>query len=312
MNTKSESFLKPVLVIGTTCVDNILTLDHLPVTEEDLNPSSQTITVGGCAYNTANIIRQAGVPVTLASPVGRGIYGDFVAKHLTDNGFPIFKRTAEENGCCYCLVEKSGERTFLSYHGIEYSFHREWMKDIRLSDYGYVYVCGLEIEETTGEELVEYLEDEFKNIKDDSTVLFFSPSPRVGAIDKDRVRRLLALSPILHINRRELEILSDTSSLTDGCRLIHDITHMPIFVTRGGKGAYCLDKDGIEHAAPAYPAKVVDTIGAGDSHAGQLLAELTKGHSIDLAMKNANLVSSHVIGIKGASLSDDEYKKIFS
>ena len=102
---------KPILVIGSTCVDIIINIHHLPVTEENIRPASQSMALGGCAFNVANILRQSGTPFTFISPVGSGVYGDYVAEHLEARGFAAPLRVPEENGCCYCLVEEGGERT---------------------------------------------------------------------------------------------------------------------------------------------------------------------------------------------------------
>ena len=77
---------KPVLVIGSTCVDIIINIDHLPATEENLRPSSQSMALGGCAFNVANILRQTGAAYTFLTPVGSGMYGDFVEKELKKKG----------------------------------------------------------------------------------------------------------------------------------------------------------------------------------------------------------------------------------
>ena len=37
-----------VLVIGSTCVDVIIRVDHLPHTEENLHPDGQQFAIGGC------------------------------------------------------------------------------------------------------------------------------------------------------------------------------------------------------------------------------------------------------------------------
>lgn len=108
-----KNIRKKVLVIGSTCVDVILRLDHLPKTQEDIHPDGQSFALGGCAFNTAEILRQAGADVILVCPVGGGVYGDFVKKGLLKRGYRDFvEMPDEENGCCYCLVEKGGERTF--------------------------------------------------------------------------------------------------------------------------------------------------------------------------------------------------------
>ena len=81
--------MKKILVIGSTCVDIILKLDHLPVTGEDLHPKSQSMALGGCACNAAHVLLYSGSEFTFLSPVGGGIYGDFVKEALTAHGFSI-------------------------------------------------------------------------------------------------------------------------------------------------------------------------------------------------------------------------------
>ena len=143
--------MKKVLVIGSTVVDVIINVDHLPTTQEDVHVISQHMSLGGCAFNTSDMIRHFEVPYILFSPVGTGAYGEFVRMSLRDRKIetPI-PAPARDNGCCYCFVESSGERTFISYHGAEYLFEKEWFSILDAEDIDSVYICGLEIEETSG------------------------------------------------------------------------------------------------------------------------------------------------------------------
>ena len=52
-----QSSMPKILLIGSTCVDVIIEIDHLPKTAEDIQPKRQTLALGGCAYNAANIVR---------------------------------------------------------------------------------------------------------------------------------------------------------------------------------------------------------------------------------------------------------------
>lgn len=74
--------MKPVLVIGSTCVDIIINIDHLPKTQENLRPTAQSMALGGCAYNVAYVMNLFRAPHTFISPVGGGTYGDYVLKEL--------------------------------------------------------------------------------------------------------------------------------------------------------------------------------------------------------------------------------------
>ena len=117
--------MKKLLVIGSTVVDVIIPIDHLPRTAEDVNVYEQRMAMGGCAYNAWSMLRHFGVPAILFSPVGTGVYGDFVRTGLAAQGASSPVPTPQrENGCCYCFVEKGGERTFVSVRGAEYAFRR--------------------------------------------------------------------------------------------------------------------------------------------------------------------------------------------
>jgi len=295
---KENPPMKPALIIGSTCVDVIINIDHLPVTEENIHPTSQSMAIGGCAYNVAYIMRLLKAPHTFISPVGGGTYGDYVAKQMEQAGIPITVRLPEkENGCCYCLVEAGGERTFMSYHGVEYTFQKEWMDGCDEESFGLTYVCGLEIGEATGINLIEYLEEH------PSLNVFYAPGARVKNIEKEKADRMLSLHPILHINEREAREMSGKDSYEEAAASLHAITKNTVIITLGEKGTWCMEKDGTSYLVPSVPAAhVEDTIGAGDSHAGTIIACLTNGMSLKDSITYANKVASAVVGVKGASL----------
>lgn len=297
--------MKPVLVIGSTCVDIIINIHHLPKSQENLRPTAQSMALGGCAYNVAHTMKLFHAPHTFLSPVGGGTYGDYMLKELKQQGreIPVYL-PEQENGCCYCLVEASGERTFLSCHGVEYTFQKEWMKDHPADRFSMAYICGLEIEEPTGIHLVEYLEEH------PSLPVCFAPGPRGVRIKDGKLERIFALSPMLHINEPEAEALSGTGVISDAARKLQDITHNTVIITMGEHGTYCLEKEGRAYTIPGVPATVVDTIGAGDSHIGAILACLTRDMSLRQAIETANRVSAAVVGVKGASLPKEVFQEL--
>lgn len=294
--------MKPALIIGSTCVDVVLTLDHLPTTQEDLHPHSQKMMIGGCAYNVSHMLRLLGAAHTFITPIGGGIYGDYVYKHFKQQQIPIHVYLPEqENGCCYCLVEAGGERTFLSCHGVEYTFQEEWMERFPADAHYLTYVCGLELEEATGEALLSYLE------KHPELEVCYAPGPRGCLIKKDRAKRILALHPILHINELEALQLSGSFNMVDAARVLQALTHNTVIITLGARGAYCLEKGKTGYIVPAAKAAgQVDTIGAGDAHIGTILACLTNGMSLRDAIAYANTVCAVVIATAGSTLTPEQ------
>lgn len=292
--------MKRLLIIGSTCVDVILRLDHLPTTGEDMHPV-QRFAMGGCAFNVAQVPKAYDVDLRFVTPIGdHGVFSDFVRAHLSNAGFrgPITVPDSE-NGCCYCLVERSGERTFLSVHGVEYSFHAEYMDAFAGERFDYTYICGLEVEEKTGGELVAWLEAH----PDIAGTVVYAPGPRGIEVDPDRTERILALHPILHLNEQEAQALAgaETDSVLASAQVLHAKTGNMVVVTRGADGVLWISADGSVHSAPSVPSTVVDTIGAGDSHCGAVLTGLTLGWTEDDTMRFANQVASEVVAQEGGA-----------
>lgn len=293
----NSSEKKEILVIGSTVADIIINVNVLPTTAQDIHVKSQTTSLGGCAYNVSAMIDLFGVPYTLFSPVGKGMYGDFVRKELDARGIISPVPTPEnENGCCYCFVEESGERTFISYHGAEYLFEKEWFDVLNPDRFSYAYICGLEIEDKTGDVIVDFLEK--SKIKP-----VFAPGPRIDKIDKNLMERIFALHPIVHLNEDEVTRYTETANIESASMVLFDMTGETVIVTTGEKGSCYYDGKDFVRVAAVKPERIVDTIGAGDGHCGAVLACLAKGLRLDEALAKANEAASRIVSVKGAVLS---------
>ncbi|MCQ2981526.1 MAG: PfkB family carbohydrate kinase [Treponemataceae bacterium] len=306
--------MKKILVLGSTVVDVIVGVESLPKTGEDANTTSHRLQLGGCAWNVSDILRHSGTPHLLCSPVGQGAYGTFVESQMKAHGVTPFVRLPDENGCCYCFVEASGERTFIAYHGCEYSFDPAWMKTVSDDEFDTVYFCGLELEEKTGPQLTEWI----TGLKNKTVV--FAPSSRVGYFDKSLLQKIFASHPVLHISESEAATIATMFRLTDGraaqdlqenLRFIHSLTGNLVIVTAGGDGCWYMDSvnEGPQHV-PGVKASVVDTIGAGDSHCGAFLAMRSQNKTVAESLAVANKVAATVVGVSGANLTKSQFDAI--
>lgn len=298
--TAGSSYKTDILVIGSTVADVIINVDVLPTTAQDIHVKSQTISLGGCAYNVSSMIDLFGVPYTLFSPVGRGIYGDFIRKELSAKGIasPV-PAPDSENGCCYCFVEESGERTFICYHGAEYLFEREWFDVIDPDRFSYAYICGLEIEDKTGDVIVDFLErSKIKPV--------FAPGPRIDKIDKNLIKRIFALNPIVHLNEGEVTGYTGAADIESASAALFAMTGETVIVTAGENGSCYYDGKNFVRVAAVKPERIVDTIGAGDGHCGAVLACLAKGFSMKEALAKANEAASRIVSVRGAVLNSKQ------
>lgn len=290
--------------IGSAVVDVIIHIDHLPQREEDLSVTSQTIQLGGCAYNASDCFSHFHHPYRLLTPIGKGVYGDLVKKAFQNKKIPIECAVDGNQGCCYCLVERDGERTFLAHHGVEYLFPFDLLAQFHPQKDDAIYVSGLEIEEETGDEIISFLENQ------DARTILFAPGPRLTHISDKRWQRMMQLHPYLHLNRAEALRLAQATVLEDALRTIYAQSGQAIIVTLGKTGSLCFDGQTI-HYAPTSPAlKVVDTIGAGDNHAGMCLYGLTQGLSWSKILTNANCYARQVLSVSGGQLSEEAFKQL--
>lgn len=291
--------MKKTLFIGSTVLDLVVNLDHLPTLKEDINTDKVSVSLGGCAYNASNILHQLNLPYLLISPVGTGFFASCVQKMLlNDNKKPFVRIDEMDNGCCICLVNKEGERSFLSHHGAEYLFKKEWLENINMDEVDYVYVCGLEIEDKNGEEIIEFL----KTIE--KARIVFAPGSRIMDIQKERMDAILNLHPILHMNEEEIMNYTNQTSINEAMIELYHVTKETIIVTCGERGAcYLSEKE--KGYVPGVKNQVIDTIGAGDSHIGAVIAGLKRDNSLKDSVEFANKVSSKVVGMAGANIKKE-------
>lgn len=312
--------MKKTLVIGSAVADVIINLDHLPGKSEDVHVLQQNVSLGGCGFNVSEVIHLFGLPYIPFFPIGTGIYGDFIRNQfaLRDVHTPIPGPEAD-NGCCYCFIENDGERTFVSYHGAEYLFKPDWFDLLNPEEIERVYICGLEIEETTGCHIVDYLE------KHPEFQIFFAPGPRLTKLDSALADRIFALHPVLHLNEdeafrymtlRKTGIENEVPAtgyrqedISQAAAFLYEKTGSPVIVTWGDKGACYYDGANL-HLVPAIAAKAIDTNGAGDAHIGAVLACLQQGYDLEKSIAMANRVSAKVVETRGAVLSKADFESI--
>ncbi|KRM77768.1 PfkB family carbohydrate kinase [Secundilactobacillus collinoides] len=290
-----------ILVIGAAFVDVLVHVPKLPQTGDDVTGNLQGYRVGGSAFNVYGAIRYAQSPVDLFVPVGQGQYANQVRETLNKN--QISQRlsvTDADNGWDVAFVEPNGERSFLTINGVEQLWQPKWFDNIMLTDYDYFYVSGYELEnETTGSVILDAL----SRRRPDATVLF-DTSPRISFLSERTRQHLFDTNVLIHCNETELNYLvPGPQSLPKKLTALFELTHQPVVVTLGARGCYY--NDGQTSAImPVDPVHVVNTIGAGDTHCGGLLAALNQGAPFTEAVQHANQLAAMVVAQEKGSLLD--------
>lgn len=173
-----------------------------------------------------------------------------------------------DNGWCLALVEPDGERTFMSFSGVENQWNREWLARLTVAPGSLLYFSGYQLASPCGELLVEWLEE----LQDVTPFIDFGP--RIGDIPDALLARIMACRPLVSLNRQEAEIAAERFALSAEITTLgkqwQEKFAAPLIVRLDKEGAWYFSNDA-SGCIPAFPTQVVDTIGAGDSHAAAYL-----------------------------------------
>lgn len=295
--------MKKCLVIGAAMLDIVMQIDKLPQTGEDVCVKNQEMTVGGCAYNAADIMNHFNIDFTLFAPLGTGAYADIIRRKLQEKGHAsLLEVNEKDNGYCLCMVEADGERTFLTLPGVECSFKREWFNSLNTDEYDSAYICGYQLEREDGSDIIDFLENN-RNLK-----VYYAPGPRISYIPKEFTQRILALNPVIHLNEDEAKFFASEDNISKAADKIFEMCSNSVVITLGDKGAY-LKNENYSGLIQGIKAQVKDTIGAGDSHIGAFISLKKLGYDEKDCVKYANKVSSLVVSTKGPTLNKDAFNK---
>lgn len=291
------------LVIGAAIVDMVMQVDRIPKSGEDVIGKDTKVMVGGCAYNVASTMHNLDCDHDLCVPVGNGMYASIVRKKLLENGYPILiQDDTDDNGFCLCLVEKNGERTFITVQGVEGNFKTSWFDTLDMNDYDNIYLAGYQVCDHNGSVVAQWLRTL------ENKTIYFAPGPVICDIDPETMTQLMKLNPILHLNEKELFDFTKETDLDTALHTLYRKNHNLIIMTLGSRGAAYYDGTHIT-TIPSIPVSVVDTIGAGDSHIGAIISGISKGLSIQDSIKTANKVSACIVGVQGAVMTKEDFNK---
>ena len=131
-------------------------------------------------------------------------------------------------------------------------------------------------------------------------------------LDSSRWQAIEACRPILHLNEAEACWLSGSQSVEMAAKALRGRFGSAVIITRGEQGAVCCSANGNYQELPGVKSEVVDTIGAGDCHAGTVLAGLKQGWPLGAAVDLANTMAARVVARPSARLDENEFHAVLA
>lgn len=281
-----------VIGIGALNYDRLYMVNKIAGGGEEERALSVVEAPGGSAANTIAGLSRLGVRTGFIGTVGSDRKGDFILDDLKKEGMDTscVKRAKGATGTIIGFVDRKGERALYAYPGVNDSLEilKKHITYARSSKY-------LHLSSFVGDRSLRAQKRLIKEAK--GPRISFAP----GMLYAKRFRSIKSIikkSSVIFLNIEETKLLTG-SDYRDGAAELIGVGAEIVAITLGKKGCY-VASEGKSHLVKAYPARAVDTTGAGDAFAAGFLYGLLEGRSTELCAKMGNWTASRCIARAGA------------
>lgn len=297
--------LKKIIVIGSSNIDLIATMDHFPNVGETIEGYAFQQAMGGKGANQAIAAKRAGGNVSFITSVGDDIYGQSALEYYKKEGLDVSSSLINKNkitGTALIWVDKNGENSIVTIPGANELLSSDYIAENKdVIENADIIVLQMEIPYETVKTVCELALQKGKKI-----ILNVAPA---YPLDEEILRSV----NFLVVNENEAEIISGEKIEKIGEEGLVDklLTFgvQNVILTLGKKG--CVYKNSTDFLRiPAFCVEAKDSTGAGDTFCGALATGISK----DSDMKNALVFASAAAALSvtkiGAQLSIPMEKEI--
>ncbi|MCC3374344.1 carbohydrate kinase family protein [Cohnella sp. REN36] len=290
---------REILILGGIIVDQYVLVNESPKRGGDALIHDSFFRVGGCAINVGSTLRNLGAHPHIVSMVGDDEWGRKIKSYLGRQAFSeraIRYLESGSSGYCISIVDRDGERTFLTRKGCEAIFAPSMLEDVPYDRVSHIYLTGYYLLEP---ESANQIVLQLKKLKHAGAVLVFDPGPLAGSIPLQVLYAVMGLADLLIPNENEWEMLSDLMRWGNcGDSRCRELGIKCVILKRGSQGVE-VRMEGNFFSVPPYRVDSIDTTGAGDSFAGGLLYGLSQGFGMEEAVRIASACGALTTTIMG-------------
>lgn len=287
-----------VVVIGSSNIDMVAQVNHLPAPGETVGDANFMQSLGGKGANQAVAAARLGGSVTFVTSLGNDMYADILKKHFKKEGITtdyIIDDVNHPTGTALIFVANSGENCIAVAPGANYSLLPASIKQFsRVIDEADIIVMQAEIPYETIKRIALIAVQKGKKV-------LFNPAPAC-LIDEE----LMAAIDILVVNELEAAFISGIdyigNNLEDIAQALMGAGARNVVITLGSQGVYMKnEKETVQ--LPGYKVKAIDSIAAGDTFCGALAVVCAKKEIDREALGFANAAAAIAVTRSGAQPS---------
>lgn len=289
-----------ILVIGSSNMDVVMEVDHIPFAGETIFAKSITEVPGGKGANQAFAAARLDGRVAFLGAVGDDRNGKIMRDHLRQAGVDVshmIEIPSMSSGGTMLLVNKEGDNAIVVNQGanrkcdlIYLSLQEKELADSR------IVMVQMEIPYPT-------VYESLKRAKENGAITILDPAPAPDFLPEEILRCVDYLTP----NEGELCKLSgnsaaDIDSLKKGAERFLEKGTKNVLITMGSKGVLLVNKNGAK-LFPAIEVHAVDTTAAGDTFNAAFAVGLSEGREVEESILFAEKAAALTVCRQGAQAS---------
>ncbi|MEU7928719.1 carbohydrate kinase [Micromonospora sp. NPDC049801] len=258
-----------IVVAGEALIDLVVTAD------------GQRAVPGGSPANVAVTLARLDQPVRLLARLGPDEYGRQIADYLAANQVDLrwAVHASEPTSVAVATLDATGQASyeFRLDGAADWQWTPEELPDLAGSSATALHTGSLALALAPGAQALEGLLARERDRGGLTLSIDLNLRPSIvtdRTAEQERVRRQVPLAHLVKASDEDLAWLYPDRSIADVMAEWREAGVSCAVVTRGGEGVWLLAPNGVLHEQPAVRTTVVDTVGAGDSFTGGLLAAL--------------------------------------
>jgi sugar/nucleoside kinase (ribokinase family) len=291
----TDDFLKKNdLIKGAT---NFVSREKLDKLHAELSDSLFTCFPGDNARNVCEGVSFLGGKSAYASRIAEDKEGEIFENSLRDQNIGSFLEKKPGNtGKIIAFITPDFQRTFAADLGNSIEYDALPAKGIKNSNFLYLTSITL----LKKGRISKRARDAMKFAKENGARISISlENPPMVKENRDDLSNIIPRSDVLFANEEELKALVGSKDEKAARMLAENI---PVVCLKKGKNGSIIFSRSERFVIPVYPAKVVDTTGAGDFYAAGVLFGLSRGESAETAGHQGARLAAKVIEKFGATL----------
>ncbi len=299
-------YMRKIVVIGSSNIDLIMKLDHLPEKGETVTNGVFMQVYGGKGANQAVAAARAGGNVAFVSCVGEDAYTPQMVQNYINDGIDtrfVFTEKNVASGHALIMIGGAGQNYISVAPGANYRLTPHKIDDAAaLFDEAEMIVMQYEIQGET----IKYVIDmaRLKNIP----VMWNCAPARAFDVSYIPKINILVLNEVEAGFLAEMKVENETDAAIAAQKLVASGVEK-VIITLGPKGAFVLTRTE-KVSVPAFKVEAVDTTAAGDTFCGAFAVALVEGKPLKDALQFASASSSISVTRMGAQPSAPTRKEI--